>query len=57
VAGDIGLVLHRGRQEAIVRGADRSGSFVLTDIWRRTDGVWRVWRRHSTPLVAGVMPA
>jgi ketosteroid isomerase-like protein len=54
--GDIGLVLHRAFQEAIVNGADRSGLFVLTDIWRRIDGTWRVWRRHSTPLTAGTMP-
>jgi len=57
VSGDIGLILHRARQEATVNGADRSDTFVLTDVWRRTDGVWRVWRRHSTPLAAGAMPA
>ncbi|HEY2887913.1 MAG TPA: nuclear transport factor 2 family protein [Candidatus Limnocylindrales bacterium] len=56
VHGDIGLILHRARQEATVRGADRSDTFVLTDIWRRIDGTWRVWRRHSTPLAAGAMP-
>ena len=57
VSGDIGLIVHRARQEAIVLGADRSDTFVLTDIWRRVDGTWRVWRRTSTPLSAGVMPA
>jgi ketosteroid isomerase-like protein len=56
VSGDTGLILHRARQEASVMGADRSGTFVLSDIWRRTDGTWRVWRRHSTPLSAGTMP-
>ena len=56
VHGDIGLILHRARQEATVRGADRSDTFVLTDIWRRLDGTWRVWRRTSTPLSAGAMP-
>lgn len=56
VSGDIGLILHRAHQEATVRGEDRSGPFVLTDVWRRRDGTWRVWRRHSTPLAAGVMP-
>lgn len=57
VSGDIGLILHRAHQEATVRGADRSGTFILTDVWRRIDGTWRVWRRHSTPLSAGTMPA
>lgn len=56
VSGDLGLILHRARQEATVYGEDRSGTFVLTDIWRLSDGTWRVWRRHSTPLSAGVMP-
>ena len=56
ISGDVGLVLHRAEQQATVLGADRSGTFVLTDVWRRVDGVWRVWRRHSTPLSAGPMP-
>jgi ketosteroid isomerase-like protein len=57
VRGDTALVLQRGVQAATVQGADRSGSFVISDSWRRgPDGVWRVWRRHSTPLAAGVMP-
>lgn len=56
IDGDLGLMLQRVRQEALVRGADRSGTFVLSDSWRRTDGIWRVWRRHSTPLAAGVIP-
>ena len=44
-------------QTAIVMGSDRSGPFALTDTWLRDpDGVWRVWRRHSTPLRAGAMP-
>jgi len=41
VSGDIGLILHRARQEATVHDADRSDTFVLTDIWRRIDGTWR----------------
>jgi hypothetical protein len=49
-------VLSRVRMRATVLGADRSGVFVLTDVWlRRPDG-WRVWRRHSTPATAGAMP-
>lgn len=57
VSGDVGLILHRADQEARVRGEDRSGPFVLTDVWRRAGGTWRVWRRHSTPLAAGAMPS
>lgn len=56
VDGDLGLMFQRVRQGATVRGADRSGIFVLTDTWRRQDGVWKAWRRHSTPLAAGALP-
>ena len=57
VDGDTAAVLQRVRMEATVLGQDRSGIFVISDVWRRgTDG-WRVWRRHSTPLQAGVMPS
>ena len=57
VEGDLALVLQRVRMQATVRGADRSGPFVLTDLWRRRDGTWKVWRRHSTPLAAGAVPS
>jgi hypothetical protein len=56
VAGDVAVVLQRVRMEAIVLGEDRSGIFVLTDVWRKTDGGWQIWRRHSTPLSGGAMP-
>jgi ketosteroid isomerase-like protein len=56
IAGDIAVILHREEMTAIVLGEDRSGAFVLTDVWRRQDGEWRIWRRHSTPLSAGAMP-
>jgi len=56
VAGDVAVVLHRDEMSATVLGEDRSGTFILTDVWRlRADG-WRIWRRHSTPLAAGDMP-
>jgi ketosteroid isomerase-like protein len=57
VDGDIAAILQRVYQHATVLGDDRSGVFVLSDLWRRVDGEWRVWRRHSTPLAAGVLPA
>lgn len=54
--GDVAVVLHRDEMSATVLGEDRSGTFVITDIWRLRDGSWKVWRRHSTPLAAGDMP-
>ncbi len=56
VDGDLAVVLSRVRMTAIVLGQDRSGVFVITDVWRQRDGGWRVWRRHSTPATAGEMP-
>lgn len=50
--GDYAAVLRRVLMSATVMGEDRSGPFVLSDLWRRVDGEWRVWRRHSTPLSA-----
>ena len=56
VDGDCAVVLQRIRMKATVLGQDRSGLFVISDIWRRRDGEWRIWRRHSTPLSAGSLP-
>jgi ketosteroid isomerase-like protein len=57
VDGDVAMVLHAADQHATVLGNDRSGRFVLSDCWLRdSDGAWRVWCRHSTPLAAGGMP-
>ena len=56
VRHDVGTVLQRIRMEATVLGQDRSGPFVVSDLWVPVDDVWRVWRRHSTPLSAGRMP-
>ena len=57
IDGDCATILHRARQRATVMGVDRSGLFVITDIWRLRGDRWRIWRRHSTPLDAGEMPA
>ena len=57
VAGDLAVVLHRDEMSATVLGQDRSGTFVISDVWRRgADDRWRIWRRHSTPLAAGALP-
>ena len=55
--GDCAAVLQRVRMEATVLGQDRSGLFVVSDIWRHQSALgWQVWRRHSTPLSAGALP-
>ena len=56
VDGDCAVMLHRAAMTATVLGQERNGLFAVSDVWRRRDGVWRVWRRHSTPLSAGEMP-
>jgi ketosteroid isomerase-like protein len=56
IDGDVAVVLSRVRMNADVLGHDRSGVFVITDVWRQRNGVWRVWRRHSTPATAGDLP-
>lgn len=56
VDGDTAAVLQRVRMTATVLGQDRSGVFVISDIWRRTPAGWRVWRRHSSPVSAGALP-
>lgn len=35
-------------QRATVNGNDRSGTFFITDIWRKTADGWRVAERHSS---------
>ena len=55
-SGDVAAVLQRGFQRATVHGQPRDGLFVVTDVWLRETGKWRVWRRHSTPLTAGEVP-
>lgn len=54
--GDCAAVAHRVRMKATVLGVDRSGIFVISDVWRRSGERWRIWRRHSTALSAGTMP-
>jgi len=57
VDGDTAAVLSVATQHATVRGSDRSGRFVISDVWLRgTTGRWQIWRRHSTPETAGAIP-
>jgi hypothetical protein len=53
---DLCTVFQRVDQTALVKGIERSGIFILVDVWVRQDDTWRVWRRHSTPLSAGPAP-
>ena len=56
IDSDLAVVLHRDEMSATVLGEDRSGIFVVSDVWRRSPDGWKVWRRHSTPLTAGRVP-
>ncbi len=56
VSGDCAAMLQRVDMQATVLGEDRSGLFVISDVWRLRDDQWLVWRRHSTPLTAGRLP-
>src|SRR4051794_28203081 len=38
---DLAVVLQRVQMTATVLGEDRSGRFVLTDVWKRGPGGWR----------------
>jgi Domain of unknown function (DUF4440) len=53
---DLCTVFQRVDQTAVVKGVERSGIFILVDVWVREADEWRVWRRHSTPLSAGAAP-
>lgn len=54
--GHLAAVMRRVHMKATVLGQDRSGLFILSDVWRHDGTRWRVWRRHSTPIEAGTMP-
>jgi len=56
VAGGTAVAFQRVEMEATVLGNDRSGLFLLTDVWLLDDD-WRVWRRHSTAVTAGALAA
>jgi ketosteroid isomerase-like protein len=48
VYGDTAVVIMLYTQQATVAGKDRSGQFLITDIWVRTPAGWRVAERHSS---------
>jgi hypothetical protein len=56
VLDDCAVLFQRLTMTATVLGEDRSGTFVISDIWLLGADGWRIWRRHSTPFAAGPMP-
>lgn len=48
VLGDVAMASFVGDLVARVRGAERSGKYFITDVWRRRDGAWRVIARYSS---------
>ncbi len=47
VYGNTAVAILMFTQKAIVRGQDRSGQFVLTDIWNKGNKGWLIAERHS----------
>ena len=45
--GEFAVVLARYRQEASVAGTQRSGEFLITDVWVQRDERWQVVARSS----------
>lgn len=48
VYGDVAVVTLLWTQRARVSGGERSGTFFITDIWRKIGTDWRVAERHSS---------
>ncbi|MEO7722374.1 MAG: nuclear transport factor 2 family protein [Pseudolysinimonas sp.] len=56
VRGGTAVAFQRIDMKATVLGTDRSGLFLISDVWLLEDD-WRVWRRHSTAITAAALPA
>jgi ketosteroid isomerase-like protein len=50
--GDVAVVRSRYSQEATIGDADRSQSYLMTDVWHRRDGAFRLVTRHISPRPA-----
>jgi ketosteroid isomerase-like protein len=46
--GDTVIVLMLCTQQATVKGQDRSGQFLITDVWVKEASGWHVTERHSS---------
>jgi ketosteroid isomerase-like protein len=49
--GDAAVVRSRYRQAGSMAGQDRTGTYLMTDVWVRRDERWQLVARHITPLV------
>lgn len=56
ISGALAASVQRVHMRATVLGVDRSGLFIISDVWRRPGDEWFVWRRHSTAISAGEIP-
>jgi ketosteroid isomerase-like protein len=50
VYGHVAVVASRYRQKARLDDLDRSGTYLMTDVWLRRGGRWQLVTRHSTAL-------
>jgi ketosteroid isomerase-like protein len=50
VYGHVAVVASRYRQKARLDDLDRSGTYLVTDVWLRRGGRWQLVTRHSTAL-------
>ena len=48
--GEVAVVRSRYSQEASMGGADRTQTFLMTDVWHRREGDFRLVTRHVSPL-------
>ena len=48
--GEVAVVRSRYSQEASMGGADRTQAFLMTDVWHRREGEFRLVTRHISPL-------
>lgn len=48
--GRTAIISGRLKQRATVKGEDRSGDYLVTDVWINRSGVWRVVSRHESPI-------
>jgi ketosteroid isomerase-like protein len=48
--GDAAVARSRYQQRGRMGEQDRSQPFLMTDVWVRIDGSWRLVSRHITPL-------
>jgi ketosteroid isomerase-like protein len=51
VYGDVALVLARIRQQATLAGVERTGEFLVMDVWVRGESRWQVTARSSIQAV------